>query len=126
MAAGEAPLRDRPTSVTAMPESDHSYIGRRGDAFEYTRIPTDGIDVESRVLVWYLGTRKGQGPAVRYQDGGSTGTLTCYDDCQFVMGATTVNGKVTHIGRIRVTNDPLIYAIMRDARAGHLSDLRRR
>jgi hypothetical protein len=34
---------------------------------------------------------------------------------------TTVAGKVVHAGRIRVTNDPLIYAIMHDALAGYLS-----
>jgi len=113
------PKRASPNAPT--PEPVHFYVGRRGDAFEYVKIPVNGIDLESLVVVWYLGTRKGYGPAVRYQDGPSTGTLTCYDDCQFVLGATTVHGKVTHTGRIRVTNDPLIYAIMRDAQAGRLS-----
>ena len=31
---------------------------------------------------------------VRYQDGASSGILTCYDDCQFVQGATTIGGKL--------------------------------
>ncbi len=31
-----------------------------------------------------------------------------------------IEGKLTHTGRIRVTNDPLIFAIMQDARAGYL------
>jgi hypothetical protein len=99
----------------------HYYIGRRGDAFEYVRTPTSEGASERRVLVWYLGNRTGRTPSVRYEDGASSGTLTCYDDCQFVRGVTTVAGKVVHAGRIRVTNDPLIYAIMHDALAGYLS-----
>ncbi|WP_250450477.1 hypothetical protein [Caballeronia sp. ATUFL_M2_KS44] len=80
----------------------------------------DGADSESRVLVWLLKVRQGNQPVVRYQDGTSSGTLACYDDCQFVSGATMIEGKLTHTGRIRVTNDPLIFAIMQDARAGYL------
>lgn len=99
----------------------HYYIGRQGDAFEYARTPASEGAAERRVLVWYLGNRTGKTPSVRYQDGASNGTLTCYDDCQFVRGVTTIAGKVVHVGRIRVTNDPLIYAIMHDALAGHLS-----
>ncbi|MDR5812525.1 MULTISPECIES: hypothetical protein [unclassified Caballeronia] len=99
----------------------HYYIGRQGDAFEYARMSAGEGAAERRVLVWYLGNRTGRTPSVRYQDGASGGTLTCYDDCQFVRGVTTVAGKVVHVGRIRVTNDPLIYAIMHDALAGHLS-----
>jgi hypothetical protein len=120
IATGQAAVPERANPNAPTTEPDHFYVGRRGDAFEYAKTPINGVDAESRVLVWFLGVRKG-GPAVRYQDGLSTGTLTCHDDCQFVLGATTVHGKVTHTGRIHVTNDPLIYAIKRDAQAGRLS-----
>ncbi|WP_250533170.1 hypothetical protein [Caballeronia sp. AZ10_KS36] len=87
----------------------------------YEKASVDGADTEAPVLVWYVGVSKGNEPVVRYQDGPATGTLSCYDDCQFVTGITQTGGRITQTGRIRVTNDPLIDAIMRDARSGALS-----
>ncbi|MFM0050949.1 hypothetical protein [Caballeronia grimmiae] len=84
IATGQAAVPKRANPNAPPTEPDHFYVGRRGDAFEYAKIPINGVDAESRVLVWFLGVRKG-GPAVRYEDGPSTGTLTCYDDCQFVL-----------------------------------------
>jgi hypothetical protein len=106
------------TTTGAQP--DHYYDARKGDAFEYAKIPTVNSIDESFVLVWNLGTRGGE-PFVRYQDSTSNGTLSCYDGCQFVYGTTLIDGKVVQTGRIRVTNDPLIYKIMSDAEAGYLS-----
>jgi hypothetical protein len=99
---------------------DHFYVGRSGDAFEYARPSADGVDMQNRVLVWYVGTNGDKEPVIRYQDGKSTGTLTCFDSCQFVRGTTSIDGRVVHTGRIRLTNDPLIYGIMHDALAGRL------
>jgi hypothetical protein len=72
------------------------------------------------VLVWYLGER-GESPLIRYHDGTVTATLTCYENCQYVSWTSRSEGRVIFSGRIRVTNDPLIYSIMRDAAAGFLN-----
>ncbi|GJH15690.1 hypothetical protein CBA19CS22_04130 [Caballeronia novacaledonica] len=105
-------------SLSSMP--DHYYVGRKDDAFEYAKVPADKGETQDLVLVWYMGTNKDGEPIVRYQDGASSGTLSCFDNCQFVRGATLVGHRLVQTGRIRVTNDPLIYAIMHDARAGRL------
>ncbi|WP_143327948.1 hypothetical protein [Caballeronia pedi] len=108
--------------ATSTPIPNHYYVGRKGDAYEYAKVPGgDADDVQSLVLVWYAGTSKENEPVIRYQDGASSGTLSCFDNCQFVRGTTLIGNKLVHTGRIRVTNDPLIYAIMHDARAGRLS-----
>lgn len=114
------PAPKRPTLAAKAAEPDHYYVARRGTAFEYAKVPTNDSTDESFVLVWDDGTHDGE-PVVRYQDGASNGTLTCYDGCQFVYGTTLVDGKMVQTGRIRVTNDPLVYEIMHDAAAGHLS-----
>ncbi|MBB5503133.1 hypothetical protein HDG37_007372 [Paraburkholderia sp. MM5384-R2] len=50
-----------------------------------------------------------------------TATLTCYENCQYVRWTGRSEGRAKFGGRIRVTNDPLIYSIMRDATAGFLN-----
>lgn len=72
------------------------------------------------VLVWYLG-KQAESPLIRYQDGTMTATLTCYENCQYVRWTGRSEGRAKFGGRIRVTNDPLIYSIMRDATAGFLN-----
>ncbi len=113
----EGPSAERASTSST---SDHYYVGRKGDAFEYAKVPGDDVEVQDLVLVWYVGTNKDREPIVRFQDGASSGTLSCFDNCQFVRGETLIGHKLIHTGRIRVTNDPLIYAIMRDALAGRL------
>jgi hypothetical protein len=114
-------LLTMPADASEVSESpDHFYASRKGDAFEYARVSSDHSGARDSVLVWYVGMNRARQPVVRYQDGASTGTLTCFDDCQFVRGTTSIDGHVTHTGRIRITNDPLIYGIMYDARAGRL------
>jgi hypothetical protein len=100
---------------------DHFYVERKGDAFEYVKVPGADVETQNRVLVWYMGRSSNNEPVVRYQDGASSGMLSCFDNCQFVRGSTFVGGTLVQTGRIRVTNDPLIYAIMHDARAGQLT-----
>ncbi|SAK45607.1 hypothetical protein AWB77_00849 [Caballeronia fortuita] len=99
---------------------DHYYVGKKGNTYEYAKIPGDDVDAEHLVLVEYMGRNQHNEPVVRYQDGTSSGTLTCFDKCQFVRGATRVGGRLVQTGRIRITNDPLINAIMHDARMGRL------
>jgi hypothetical protein len=105
---------------------DHYYIGKNGDAFQYEKPPQDRVDAQDFVLVWYRGKTNNKEPLVDYRVGNSSGTLRCIDDCQFVQGTTLVDKRVVHTGRIRITNDPLIYAIMHDARLGKLSIARTR
>lgn len=121
LAAPSAAHSDQADGVAPQPQPEHSYVGRQGNAFVYEKASVDGADTEAPVLVWYVGVSKGNEPVVRYRDGPATGTLSCYDDCQFVTGITQTGGRITQTGRIRVTNDPLINAIMRDARSGALS-----
>jgi hypothetical protein len=115
-------VADRPYTdgASSSPGPDHYYVGRKGDAFEYAKLPGGPAEAQNTVLVWYLGTNQDKEPVIRYQDGASSGTLSCFDHCQFVRGATFVGEKLVQTGRIRVTNDPLIYMIMHDASAGRL------
>jgi hypothetical protein len=118
-ACSESVRKSQTVAMTGV-QPDHYYVARKGDAFEYAKVPTDASTDGSFVLVWNDGTRGGE-RSVRYQDGTSNGTLTCYDGCQFVYGTTLMDGKVVQTGRIRVTNDPLVYEIMHDAASGSLS-----
>lgn len=107
-------------STPTLAEPAHGYVAKRGDAFVYEKVPPVDSTAPVYVLVWYLGRNSG-GPLIRYQDGNMTATLECYEDCQYVRWNEISEGKVISNGRIRVSNDPLIYSIIRDATSGLLN-----
>lgn len=92
---------------------------KRGSAFVYEKVSSGDSTKSEYVFVWYMG-ENANGPLIQYQGGSMRATLECYEDCQYVRWNGTSEGRGRFSGRIRVTNDPLIYSIMRDATAGLL------
>lgn len=118
LSTGNARQENKP--VNASSGQQPSYVMKKGDAFAYQKVPNGDPTEPEYVWVWYLGKRASS-PLIRYQDGTTMATLTCYDDCQFVRWTSKPDGQPIFSGRIRVTNDPLIYSIMRDALSGFLN-----
>ena len=102
---------------------DHYYAIKKDGEYGYEQI-TEDDGKESEVfkpllMVRYTSAKAGK-HVVHFKDGTMQGTAVCTADCQFVAIKVYSDERLVAVKTIRVTNDPLIYAIMHDVVNGKL------